>query len=337
MKKIFIILMLVVTMVLSSCSSVASDKNNNGGNRANGSNESNLEGISNGSTSKTLDGKIKFYPTYDSDYKTANNDVCGFWFDIPKEWNADDLSEDGSEFTILTGRENIVIKIYGVMKNESDDEFYKSLAGKNGKITDFTYRDGWIGKEIEISEGERYYVRVDGDSYIVFYFNINGDTEWFNENKDKINYIAMSARTARKSYGSGLDEKKYITPDDLQLGEIKLGITVDELNKIMNIKPVKEEKEEYEGLVAKTLFYPDDTQIYVVDDVVYSINVTSPNYETPRGLKVGDSTEKVRELYGEPANINEDGYWGYCYDGYELFTLRVKNGKVAEIQVDLAM
>ena len=335
MKKLFLIIPLAIALLLSACSSGSGTQKESGG--TTGETEGGTNGENKAATSKTPEGDIKFYPTYDPDYKTAGNEFFAFWFDIPNEWKAEDLSEDGSVYTIFPGKENIGIKIYGVMKNEPEEEYYASLAGKNGTVTDFTYRDGWIGKQIKISDGESYYVRVDGDSYLVFYFNSGGDNEWLNENKDKIDYIAMSARTTRESYGSGLDEKNYIALEDLQLGKVKLGMSYEELTDVMEVKPVKEEKEEYEGLNAKTLFYDDDTQIYIVDNTVYSMNVTSPDYETPRGLKVGDGTAKVKELYGEPANISDDGYWGYTYDGYELFTLLIKNGKVAEIQVDTGM
>ena len=146
----------------------------------------------------------------------------------------------------------------------------------------------------------------------------------------------MSARTSRESYGGGIDDKNVIALDELQLGEIRLDMTYDEMMKVMKSKLVKEEPEEFEGLVAKTLYFEDDTQIYVVDNTVYSINVTSPDYPTLRGLKTGDTVERLVELYGEPSN-KEDESWGYTYDGYELFTVVIKEGKVAEIQIDVAL
>ena len=88
---------------------------------------------------------------------------------------------------------------------------------------------------------------------------------------------------------------------------------------------------------AKTLFFGDGTEIYLVDGTVYSINVISKDYPTPRGLRVGDSVSRLKELYGEPDNMDDKTHWGYAYEGYELFTVVLKDDKVLEIQVDLAM
>ena len=287
--------------------------------------------------SKTLEGEIKFYPTYDANYKTASNEIFDFWFDIPNEWKAVDQSEDGSEYSIIPDNDNVEIKMYGVLADESEDDFYASLSGSSGTITDFSYRDGWVGKQINVSDSETYYVRVDGDSYMILHINSKGDSEWMKQNTEKLNYVALSARTTKESYGTGLEDKNLITLDDLQLGNIKLDMQYEDLLKAMKQKPEKEVEDEYEGLVAKTLYFPDNTQIYVVDNIVYSINVTSPEYPTPRGLKTGDSVKRLKELYGEPSNMEDENHWGYTYDGYELFTVVIEDNKVVEIQIDLAM
>ena len=289
------------------------------------------------SASKTLEGEIKFYPTYDANYKTGSNEIFDFWFDIPTDWQAVDQSENGYEYRILSDNENIEIKMYGAFVKEDEDQFYVSLSGSNGTISEFTYRDGWIGKKINVSDYETYYVRVDGDSYMILHVNSKSDREWMTQNEEKINYIAMSARTTRESYGSGMEDENAITLNDLQLGQIKLEMTYDELLKVMGQKPEKEEKDDYVGMDAKTLFFADNTQIYMVDNAIYAINVTSPEYPTPRGLKTGDSVAKLKELYGEPANKEDENHWGYTYDGYELFTVAIENNKVVEIQIDVAM
>lgn len=332
MKRILPVI-LILSLMVTGCASKS--KNAGGGSTAENA-QSTGQG-NNATSSRTLDGEIKFYPTYDSNYKTAGNEVFDFWFDIPVGWKAADRSEDGSGYTILPGSDSIEIMMYGVLKDGPEEEFYSSLSGKNGKISDFTYRDGWVGKQIDVSDTESYFVRVDGDSYMIFHVNAKGDAAWIKQNQETLNYIAMSARTTRESYGSGIDDKNTITLDELQLGEIKLDMTYDEMRKAMKSKLVKEESDEFEGLVAKTLFFEDDTQIYVVDNSVYSINVTSPDYPTPRGLKTGDTVKRLVELYGEPPNKEDDSHWGYTYDGYELFTVVIKNGKIVEIQIDVAL
>ena len=335
MKKCWI-LILVLAVLTAGCgadpdSSVQSNHLN-----AASSSESTAS-LDKPSASKTIEGEIKFYPTYDSNYKTGSNEIFDFWFDIPNEWKAVDDSEDGFEYHILTGNDAVEITMSGRYVNEKEDEFYTSLMGSRGTISDFVYRDGWVGKQIQVSDSEIYYVRVDGDSYMILHVNSKGDSAWIGQNQDKINYVAMSARTTRESYGTSLEDESDITLDDLKLGEMTLGIHEEDLLTVMNQKPENVVEEEYEGLVAKTLFFSDNTQVYVVDHIVYSINVTSSGYETPRGLKTGDSEERLKDLYGEPSSVDEENYWGYAYEGYELLTVRIVDGKVSEIQIDLAM
>ena len=334
MKKL-LLLIFVMAILIAGCASKTESVDGN--NTTSVTSAESTASNNKANASKTLEGEIKFYPTYDANYKTGSNDMFDFWFDIPNEWKAVDQSEDGSEYRILPGNDNIEIKMYGTLMNGSEDDFYTSLSGSNGTISDFTYRDGWVGKQINVSNSEVYYIRVDGDSYMILHVNSKGNSEWMMQNSEKLNYVAMSARTTRESYGSGFEDKNVISLDDLQLGKIKLEMSYDELLKTMQQKPEKEVKDEYEGLVGKTLFFSDNTQIYVVDNIVYSINVTSPEYPTPRGLKTGDSVKRLKELYGEPSNMEDENHWGYTYDGYELFTIVIEDGKVVEIQIDLAM
>ncbi len=334
MKKM-VLLVFALIITITACSANHKPVN---GDATIASNAASADSNCTVTASKNLEGEIKFYPTYDADYKTANNEIFAFWFDIPNDWRAVDQSEDGSEYSILTGDDSIDIRIYGVFAEESEDEFYASLSNGSGrKVPDFIFRDGWVGKKIAVSDSEVYYVRDDGDSYIILHVHSLGGSEWVLQNSDKLNYVAMSARTTRESYGSGLEDENLITLDDLKLGDMKLQMQYEDLLKVMKDKPDKEVDDEYEGLVAKTLFFSDHTEIYILDHIVYSINVTSSKYMTPRGLKTGDSVKRLKELYGEPANINDEHHWGYTYDGYELFSVVIEDGKVVEIQVDLAM
>lgn len=290
-------------------------------------------------SAKTVDGEIKFYPTYDANYKTCKNDILEIWFDLPSRWTAKDESPDGLEYTIISDNDKVSLKVSGVSFEGTEEGFYNSLKGQAGTISDFTFRDGSSGKRIDVSEDEVYFVRPDCDSYVVFHVNARGESRWLDENKEAIEYIAMSIRITRESYGSSINDDKQITLEDLQLGEIKLGMTYEELLEILDkgYESAEVSESEYEGLVAKTLYLADETQILVVDDTVYSVNVISPDYPTPRGLKVGDSEKTLEQLYGEPVGVDDDNYWSYAYEGYELFTVRVENGKVAEIQIDVAM
>jgi len=285
------------------------------------------------SASTNLEGEILFYPTFDENYKTGSNEKFAFWFDIPVEWGAEDRSEDGSEYHILPDDPSIAIRIYGKMIDGPEDTFYRQLAGEKGTIEDFVFRDNWVGKKITVSENELYFVRVDGDSYLILHVDATANPGWMAENGEKILYIARSARTTRESFGKISDEASLITVDDLKVGDIEVGMTYEKLLYVMEQEPVEKTEEEYHGMKAEMLYFADDTQVYVVNDIVHIVNVVSPDYETPRGLRPGDSEERIVELYGEPNNKDDFSY-GYCIDGYELLTIVVSDGVVSQIQIE---
>lgn len=295
-----------------------------------------LSTASNFSASKNLDGEVMFFPTFDENYKTGSNEMFAFWFDIPVEWNAVDRSEDGSEYTILTGNDKVDIRIYGQLIDGPEDGFYRQLAGQSGEITEFVYRDNWVGRKINVSGNEMYFVRVDGDSYLILHIDASKDPGWLANNDEMILYIARSTRMARESFGRMVSESNLITPDDLKLGNLEPGMTYEKLLSVMGQEPVDKTEEEYHGMKAEMLNFSDDTQVYVVNGIVQIINVVDPSYETPRGLKPGESEERIIELYGEPDNKDEE-VWGYCIDGYELLTIVLYDGVVSQIQIEYEM
>ncbi len=323
-----IIFLLLALMLLTGCGRTATENDI-------GASQDTIEdsGIDKDTASKTIDGEIKFYPTYNPDYKTASHEIFAFWFDIPTTWSAVDNSDDGYIYSIINDDKNILIEMGGCLADKTEDAFYASLAGKDGTIEDFTLRDECSAKKIIISKSKLCYVRPDGDCYIIFYVNANENNQWIEQNEEIISYIASSIRTTKESFGYELDEKSSISPDDLMLGDIKIGINYDELMSIMGEEPVTEDMDELGGTDAKLLSFSDDTQIYIVDNAVYTVNVISSKYATPRGLKVGDSVKRLEELYGKADNVS-DNAWGYTYKGYELFTVVIEDNKVAQIQID---
>ena len=64
-------------------------------------------------------------------------------------------------------------------------------------------------------------------------------------------------------------------------------------------------------------------------------NFSGLSYTT--GPSVGDTAEKVKELYGEPTAIEEDGLWIYSSRGYDLFYITIKDNTVAAIKVSQVM
>ncbi|NLV35112.1 MAG: hypothetical protein GXY17_00335 [Clostridiaceae bacterium] len=284
-----------------------------------------------------LKEEISFYPAFNENYKTGNNSLFDFWFDIPVEWNVVDNSQDASTYDILSGNDKVIIQISGVLideSNQDEDKFCDGLAGKNGTVSEYRFQDRWVGKHIQVSDNVAYYLRVDGDSYLILYMNTEKDPQWRARNEEILNNIAQSVRTAKQSHGINDTANETITQDDLQLGDIWVGMTYEELIEAMDKEPEDIAKEEYEGFVTKTLFFDDGTQVYIVDDTVYTINVTSPAYETPRGLKTGDSKQRLVQLYGKPSN-EADGIAGYTHKGYEVFIVVIEDDKLMQIQIEL--
>lgn len=280
----------------------------------------------------SVDGKeAKYYPNALEGYKTAYNEMYDFWFDIPEKWKAVDRSEKGDGYYIIPDAADMDIRVYGLLKDTAEEDYYLKLSGKNGKIEDITFNDGEPGKKIQNANSRVYFVRVDGDSYICFYVNFKSNPAWYQQNTDTLNYIAMSLRTRME--GPKLDTgTNKITLEDLKLGNIYIDMPYQSVKKTMKTKLTKEEKDELGGA---TLFYDDGTEIYIIDDTVYTMNVNQGAYPTPKGLKVGDDRQRVRALYGEPDNEEDNSHWGYTYDGYELFSIVFKGDKVSELQIDM--
>lgn len=326
------IMILILLMLTAACSSAPASKESSTGGlmAATGAVKPDSSG-----SDKPAAGELKYFPTYDDNYKTTRNDIFDFWFDIPDNWRAVNKSDSGEVSTIDPGNSKVSLVVYGTAINGEAGAFYSKLSGTSGTIADFTFRDGWMGKKI--TNGTKlYYVRTDGDTYIILFADCKDDSVWLDENSDTLEYIGQSLRIRQESFGS-MGSEDGITLDDLQLGDIKLNMTYEKALNVMKTKPDNEKVDKNEGMESKTLFYADGTEIYLVDGTVYTVNVISGNYPTPRGLKVGDSTKKLKELYGEPDNVNDDTHWGYTYDGYELFSVVLKDDKIEEIQIDSVM
>ncbi len=284
------------------------------------------------STSAGTEGKeAQYYPNPVAGYKTVNNDMYAFWFDLPEAWKAVDRSQNGDGYYIVTDAADMDIRAYGVMEDSNEEEYYRKLSGTDGTIEDFVFNDGVQGKKILNASSRAYFLRLDGDSYICFYVNYKNDTQWYEENIDKLTAIAASLRTRMEGpkLNSGANK---ITMEDLKLGEISIDMPYKEVKNVVKAKLTNETTDE---LGATTLFYDDGTEIYIIDDTVYTVNVNNENYSTPKGLKVGDDRNRVKELYGDPDNVGDDTHWGYTYDGYELLSIIFSGDEVSEIQIDM--
>ena len=338
MKKFIIFLLLsalILTLLAAGISACGASKASGEQGDAQSVSQSGAGGDGTGDTSGggTADGtgkEARYYPTSVEGYKTAHNEAFDFWFDIPEDWKAIDKSKNGDGYYIISDNAGMDIRVYGLIKSSTEEEYYRKLSGNDGQIEDFTFNDGEPGKKIRNLDSRVYFVRVDEDTFICFYVNYTNNAAWYEANQDKLTSIAMSIRIRKE--GPKLDSgENKISLDDLKLGEISIDMPYEEVKNKIKAGIVSEDTDEYQG---KTLFYDDGTEIYIIDDTVYSMNVNTSSYATPKGLKVGDDKSRVVELYGEPDNKEDDTYWGYTYDGYELFSVVLKDGKVAELQID---
>ena len=85
---------------------------------------------------------------------------------------------------------------------------------------------------------------------------------------------------------------------------------------------------EYEGLEID----------YITPENILGFDLTTPRWETARGLRVGDTVERVRQLYGAPAPENIDSSsWEYHdpkdKEGLHVISFEVSDGHVKRIFV----
>jgi len=74
---------------------------------------------------------------------------------------------------------------------------------------------------------------------------------------------------------------------------------------------------------------------YKDENIISAIEIKSDKYLTPRGLKVGDSINTLRQLYGKADSINKGKYSFDDGYGYDFFTVTILDNKVNKIRVNL--
>ena len=135
------------------------------------------------------------------------------------------------------------------------------------------------------------------------------------------------------------NEIKPFNDTDMKVSNIKTFMSYKEVISLLG-EPDKEERRKT-AFAEIICFYGDDLKIAFVDDEVYSIEILSNKYKTERGLTIGDKLESLITKYGEPHRIDRDIY-KYAYEGkeeddYDVFFVKVLDGKVAEITISLDM
>ncbi|MCT4592981.1 MAG: hypothetical protein N4A57_01705 [Anaeromicrobium sp.] len=206
-------------------------------------------------------------------------------------------------------------KIQNKEKHYDDREEFGYFPGSNFKIADY---DGDGKNELKCSK--------------IFAAEYQSEIAWIEviyKYKDR-GWTVIDAKIEpiykRKSQS---DKDKEINISDLKFGKLMCGLNYEDIIKILG-KPLKEE---FNGV---KLQYKDETRLYI-NPVVKSIEINSSNYSTPRGLIVGDSKEKVRELYGEPDDIRRDGtseFWEYLTNDLDYLHIDFVEEKVKSIMIN---
>jgi hypothetical protein len=83
-------------------------------------------------------------------------------------------------------------------------------------------------------------------------------------------------------------------------------------------------------------FYADLRFFFVPSDsgaMVLGITLQTPHVATRRGLRVGDTADRVRLLYGEPDIYQDEWRYAHKEKPYLIVNVSVSKGRVTEIHV----
>jgi hypothetical protein len=133
------------------------------------------------------------------------------------------------------------------------------------------------------------------------------------------------------------EAKEFSASEDMQLGNLKVDMQKSEIDKFITAEISETTVNTEFDMETEVVSYDDGTIIQLIGGKIYSISVTTADYPTPRGLKVGDKSDILKQLYGEPTAVEEDDRWIYSSRGYDLFFVTVKDGVVVKIMVSQVM
>jgi hypothetical protein len=122
------------------------------------------------------------------------------------------------------------------------------------------------------------------------------------------NGAAITGAFSDKDLGIEISGKTYYLREDSSALIEALGSDYEYSEMVSCVYDGKDKTFTYDGISVGTV--PVDGE-----DVIEVITLTSDKYTTLRGAKVGDSTDSVKELYGE--GWFDDGYLTYSISGDE--------------------
>jgi len=113
-----------------------------------------------------------------------------------------------------------------------------------------------------------------------------------------------------------------------------------------NIKPMSVESGSGDGFKWEIYTYPTiEIKALISDDgkkYINKITTTSSDFQTPRGIRVGDDEEKLLEAYKDDLKISyldRTGFFGYMYDpeddiGFNKIFFDFKDYKIERIVIE---
>lgn len=111
-------------------------------------------------------------------------------------------------------------------------------------------------------------------------------------------------------------------------GPVKVGMTLEQAQTALGVE--FKLYDDYEGgcnYAEPLAGDPERTPGFMVNDgTIARIDISKPEYQTDKGAKVGDSEERIKQLYGEAVEIEQHFY----IDGHYL-TIKYEEGKYAMV------
>ncbi len=139
--------------------------------------------------------------------------------------------------------------------------------------------------------------------------------------------IAETSTTIAQKLGS-------INYSRLGIGGVRLGDSIEKANSTFG-EAQRDESKPAPGLggTIRTINYPG-VSVSAFDGKIYSLVTTSSNFPTIDGVKVGDETRKVLQIYGTAADSLENGTGRLTYYNNEMassLSFEIKNDRVQRI------
>lgn len=138
-------------------------------------------------------------------------------------------------------------------------------------------------------------------------------------------------------------KEKGTTDSDYDIGEFSIGMSLKNATKYFPSKSLSETKKNDGDYITKTLTFDSLVLTFMQVDSgspfdLYSVEVIGKGYTTTRGLCIGDSAEKLYELYGVPAGVANNVWTFMDKEGfYSRFSVTVVKGIVKTILVNNVM